>query len=94
MTDTGEQDRLDRQLRRTLVPMVAGAVLAQFARWGLDIPADVLTGALEAVFMALYYVAFATMERHAPWAGVLIGAIGRPSYPDPRDDLDVFEEDR
>jgi hypothetical protein len=94
MTTTGEQDRLDRQLRRTLVPMVAGALLAQFARWGLDIPAEVLTGALEAVFMGLYYVVFAVMERHVPWAGVLIGAIGRPSYPDPLDDLDLFEEDR
>ena len=91
--DTVEQQSLDKQVRRTLVPMVAGALLAQFARAGLSIPADVLVGAVEAVFMALYYLVFAVFERYVPWAGVFLGAIGTPTYPDKPKDIDSGERD-
>lgn len=93
MTSTAEIDRTEKQIRRTLVPVVAGTVLAQFARWGLDIPADVMTGIVEAVVIGVYYVALALAERYVPWVGILLGGIGRPSYPDGLDTQDRGEAD-
>ena len=83
MTDqptTGNED-FDRQIRRTLVPAIVAVLLARAARYGLDIPADALTGILEAVVFGAYYLTVAVVERYVPAAGVLLGAIGRPAYP-------------
>lgn len=94
MTTTGdEMDGMEKQIRRTFVPVIAGILLAQFARWGLDIPPDVLTGMIEAVMIGAYYVILAVAEKHVPWAGIFLGGIGRPEYPDPLAMQDRKEHD-
>lgn len=96
MTDqmTTGNDSLDRQIRRTLVPMVVAVLLAKGARAGLALPADALTGILEAIIFGVYYTTIALVERYVPWAGILIGAIGRPEYPSAGLTVDDHEDDR
>lgn len=93
MTTTDETVSTEKQIRRTLVPVVAGTLLAQLARAGLDIPAEVLTGIVEAVVIGLYYVAIAVIEKYVPWAGILIGGVGGPVYPEGRSSQDRGESD-
>jgi hypothetical protein len=76
-----------------LVPVVVGTLLAQAARLGLDIPAEVLTGIIEAIVIGLYYVTLAIAEKYVPWAGILLGGIGSPVYPDGLDSQDRLEHD-
>lgn len=93
MTTTDEASTTEKQIRRTLVPVVAGTLLAQLARAGLDIPAEVLTGIVEAVVIGLYYVVLAVAEKHLPWAGILLGGIGGPVYPEGLNTQDRRESD-
>lgn len=67
-------------LRRTLVPIIVGFFLAQLARVGFDIPADSLTGVIEALFMGTYYSVVRIVEVNFPAVGVLIGATKQPKY--------------
>lgn len=78
---TSDQKRdLEVSLRRTLVPIVAGFLLAQAARIGLDIPADDLTGVLEALVTGAYYAVLRIVELRYPQVGVLLGALAKPRY--------------
>lgn len=79
MTRTSDPDLLI-SLRRTLVPVAVGFLLAQAARAGFDIPADQLTGVLEALVTGGYYAVVRVAEQYAPALGVLLGASKQPRY--------------
>ena len=67
-------------LRRTLVPVVVGFLISQAARAGFDIPADELTGVLEALVTGGYYAIIRVAEQYAPVLGILLGAPKQPHY--------------
>jgi hypothetical protein len=92
-TSTTEKRDLEHQIRRTLVPAIVAVLLGRLARAGLDIPADALAGIVEAVIFGIYYVGLSLVERYVPWAGMFLGAIGKPTYPDPVASEDRGEDD-
>lgn len=67
-------------LRRTLVPVIVGFLLSQAVRAGFDIPADQLTGVIEALITGTYYAVVRVAEQYAPALGVLLGASKQPRY--------------
>ena len=67
-------------LRRTVVPVIVGLVLAQAARANLTLPAEHVQGVVEAVFIMGYYALVRAVERYVPEAGVLLGAFIQPRY--------------
>jgi len=67
-------------LRRTLVPVIVGFLLSQAARVGFDIPADELTGVVEALVTGTYYAVVRIAEQYWPAVGVLLGASRQPRY--------------
>ena len=67
-------------LRRTVVPVIVGLVLAQAARANLVLPAEHVQGVVEAVFIMAYYALVRAVERYVPEAGVLLGAFIQPRY--------------
>jgi hypothetical protein len=67
-------------VRRTVVPAVVGIVLASAARANLDLPAEHVTGLIEAVFITVYYSTVRLVERYVPEAGVFLGAFIQPRY--------------
>jgi DNA-directed RNA polymerase specialized sigma subunit len=67
-------------LRRTLVPVIVGLVLAQAARANMTLPAEHVQGVVEAVFIMGYYALVRAVERYVPEAGVLLGAFIQPRY--------------
>ena len=69
-------------VRRTVVPAVVGIVLAQAARANLVLPAEHVTGLVEAVFVTAYYSVVRLIERYVPEAGVFLGAFIQPRYRD------------
>lgn len=73
-------DDLWYSIRRTLVPLVVGWLLAQAARYGFAIPEDALTGVLEPIFAGAYYVVVRWLEMKFPQLGVLLGALKQPYY--------------
>jgi len=79
MTPTSDPDLL-LSLRRTLVPVAVGYLLAQAARAGFDIPADQLAGVLEALITGAYYAVVRVAEQRFPAVGVLLGASKQPRY--------------
>lgn len=78
-TETNTADLLT-SLRRTLVPIVVGFLLSQATRAGFDIPADQLTGVIEALITGAYYALVRIVELYWPAAGVLLGASRQPRY--------------
>lgn len=92
-TSTTEGKDLESQIRRTLVPAIVAVLLGRLARAGLEIPPEALTGIVEAVIFGIYYIAVSVIERYVPFAGILIGGIGRPTYPNPSAMDDVGEND-
>ena len=69
-------------VRRTVVPAIVGLILAQAARANLALPAEHVTGLVEAVFITGYYSLVRMVERYVPEAGVLLGAFIQPRYRD------------
>jgi hypothetical protein len=67
-------------VRRTVVPALAGIALAAAARANLDLPAEHVTGLIEAVFITVYYSIVRMVERYVPEAGVFLGAFIQPRY--------------
>jgi len=84
---------LEISLRRTLVPLIAGLVVARAARVGLDIPEDALVGVLEGVVIGLYYTVVRLVETRLPRAGILLGAAQQPRYEDEALTVDDGEDD-
>jgi len=79
MTPTSDPNLL-LSLRRTLVSVAVGFLLAQAARVGFDIPAEDLTGVLEALVTGGYYAVVRIAEQYAPALGILLGAPKQPHY--------------
>lgn len=78
---TPEQKRdLEKSIRRTLVPVLAGFLIAQAARVGLGIPEADLVGVLEALVTGVYYAGLRFLEIRFPQVGILLGAIAAPRY--------------
>lgn len=71
---------LELSLRRTLVPLIAGYLIAQAARVGLDIPEADLVGVLEAIVTGGYYTVIRLLEVRWPQLGLLLGAMRVPTY--------------
>lgn len=67
-------------IRRTLVPLFVGWLIAQGARAGFDIPADDLTGVIESLVTGVYYTVVRLAEVRFPALGWLIGAPRQPLY--------------
>jgi hypothetical protein len=67
-------------VRRTVVPALVGIILAATARANLDLPAEHVTGLIEAVFITGYYSIVRMIERYVPEAGVFLGAFIQPRY--------------
>lgn len=84
---------LEISLRRTLVPVLAGVLLAQAARVGLAIPEEALVGVLEAVVIGIYYTGLRLLETRFPKVGYLLGAALQPVYDDEIRTLDTGEHD-
>ena len=80
MNDEKNTDDLLLSLRRTLVPILVGFLLAQATRAGFAIPADQLTGVIEALITGTYYAIVRIVEVSWPAAGVLLGASKQPRY--------------
>lgn len=60
---------------RTLVPLVVGFVLAQAAKYGLNLPESMVTEAVTAGLALLYFVVARALEQYAPSFGrVLLSA--------------------
>lgn len=88
-----EQKDFEIQIRRSLVPVAAGVIVARAARYGFDIPMDALVGILEAVAIGIWYLTLAFLEKKIPWVGALLGAIARPTYPSEEATMDRGEHD-
>lgn len=73
-------DDLWYSIRRTLIPLVVGWLLAQAARYGFSIPPESLTGVLEPIFAGAYYVVVRWLEMKFPQLGILLGALKQPTY--------------
>lgn len=67
-------------IRRTLVPLVVGFLLTQALRVGFDLPAEDLTGVVEALVTGVYYTTLRIAEQYLPALGLLLGARRQPSY--------------
>lgn len=68
---------------RTVVPIIVGWVIAQLARVGLDMPAEVVaetTTNITLLAASLYYIGVAWLERKWAWFGWLLGVARNPVY--------------
>jgi hypothetical protein len=84
-------DRYDLflSLRRTIVPLVVGAVAAS----ALDplLPGDLVAEWTTAVLAAVYYTGLRFLELRVPAAGMLLGGRAIPRYEDPESERRAFE---
>lgn len=80
MMDIARTD-LVLSIRRTIVPLIVGFILAQGARWGFDIPPSDLTGVIESLVTGVYYTLVRLAETYWPQLGVLLGGRSQPEYP-------------
>lgn len=78
-------DDLWYSIRRTIVPIVVGYLLAQAARYGFHIPEEALTGVLEPIFAGAYYVVVRYLEMKFPQLGLMLGALKQPTYVEKKD---------
>lgn len=71
---------------RTVVPIVAGAIITFFASKGINFDdsfkANLLL-LLQSLFTALYYIVVRAIETRYPKAGWLLGSTKTPEYTDP-----------
>lgn len=76
-------------LRRTVVPLVVGAVAAS----ALDpwLPGDLVAEWTTAVLAAVYYAGLRLIELRVPSAGLLLGGRAIPRYEDPEAERRAFE---
>lgn len=75
-------DDLWYSIRRTVIPILVGWVLAQGARYGFSIQEGDLTGIFEAVGAGVYYTIVRWIEMKFPEIGILLGAMKKPRYED------------
>lgn len=77
------KDNLLVSLKRTLIPIVVGAVAASFLAGYVDPVA--LERVLSGVISAVYYIVVRFAETKFPGVGVLLGAKTQPVYEKPKD---------
>lgn len=77
-------------LRRTVVPLVVGAVAAS----ALDpwLPAELVAEWATVALAAVYYAGLRLLELRVPAVGVLLGGRGLPRYEDPEAERRAFED--
>jgi hypothetical protein len=77
-------------LRRTIVPLVVGAVAASV----LDpwIPAALVAEWTTVALAAVYYAALRLLELRVPAFGLLLGGRGTPTYTDPELERRAFQQ--
>lgn len=80
MEDYTEKTDVLLSIRRTLVPLVVGWLIAQGARAGFDLPAEDLTGVIESLVTGAYYTVVRLAEVRFPALGWLLGAPRQPLY--------------
>jgi len=77
-------------LRRTVVPLVVGAVAAS----ALDpwLPGDLVAEWATVALAAVYYAGLRVLELRVPWVGLLLGGKAIPRYEDPEAERRAFEQ--
>ena len=65
-------------LRRTLVPIIVGAISASFL--GADLDPDALQSVIGGLISGVYYTVVRLVELKLPGAGFLLGARKQPVY--------------
>jgi hypothetical protein len=77
-------------IRRTVVPIVVGAVAASaLAPW---LPSALVAEWATLVLASVYYVALRLLEVKVPGVSVLLGGKGQPTYVDPEAEKRAFED--
>jgi hypothetical protein len=77
-------------IRRTVVPIVVGAVAASaLAPW---LPSALVAEWATLVLASAYYVALRLLEVKVPGVSVLLGGKGQPTYVDPEAEKRAFED--
>lgn len=87
---TIDKNDLFLSLRRTIVPLVVGAVAASV----LDpwIPAALVAEWTTVALAAVYYTCLRLLETKVPAIGVLLGGRGMPTYVDPELERRAFQQ--
>lgn len=87
---TIDKNDLFLSLRRTIVPLVVGAVAASV----LDpwIPAALVAEWTTVALAAVYYTCLRLLETKVPALGVLLGGRGTPTYVDPELERRAFQQ--
>jgi hypothetical protein len=75
---TTDTDALLTSLKRTLIPIVVGAVAASFV--GPHIDQSALRDLLAGLIAGGYYTVIRFVEVRFPEAGLLLGAMRQPTY--------------
>ena len=77
-------------LRRTVVPLVVGAVAAS----ALDpwLPGDLVAEWTTVALATVYYAGLRLLELRVPWVGMLLGGKAIPRYEDPEAERRAFEQ--
>jgi hypothetical protein len=77
-------------IRRTVVPIVVGAVAASaLAPW---LPPALVAEWATLVLASVYYVTLRVLELKVPGVSVLLGGKGQPTYIDPVEEQRAFED--
>jgi hypothetical protein len=77
-------------LRRTIVPLVVGAVAASvFGPW---IPSSLVAEWTTVALAAVYYTSLRLLELKVPAFGLLLGGRGTPTYTDPELEFRAFQD--
>lgn len=69
-----------KSLKRTLVPVIVGALLAVATNAGIELPEAATTELITAIYTGVYYAVLRWLEPRFDWAGTLLGGKGAPSY--------------
>lgn len=68
-------------LRRTIVPIVVGWIIAQLLRLGIDADASLLTPIFNELVIAVYYTLARLAESRWPGrTSILLGSLSQPHY--------------
>lgn len=65
---------------RTVIPAVAGLIIAGLANIGIDVDQTALVAVLNGVVIGLYYIVVRWLEKRIPWMGWLLGYPKPPTY--------------
>lgn len=85
-TSTTTQSEFDRSnvftsIRRTLIPVLVGVILAALTTVGLDVDPDALTTVLTGIYTSAYYLLARWLEKRFPFIGkILLGSDSEPLY--------------